>query len=146
MGERTIVGTGTVGWSPLRNVPAEVEAAPDTFAVGVDLCSIVAHPDMKKANGVLSMWSHPVSGMPRGWWGVVRAVMAGTYGGVMQTIAWLRDASINRLPLYTYVRSHLLPSQLQPASKPVLLGFPSASCVADFASLSRKICSTFCSN
>ena len=136
-----IVGTGTVGWSPLENVHVEVEAAPaqDTFAVGVDLCSIVAHPDMKKANGVLNMWSHPVSGMPRGWWGVVRAVMAGTNGVVMQTIAWLRDASNDRLPLYTYLSSHPLPLQLQPASKPAFCSFPSASYIAHFTCPSRTI-------
>lgn len=61
-----VVGTGTMGWCPLENASADVEAAPaqDTFAVGVDLCSIVGHPDMKNANGVINMWSHPVSDMP----------------------------------------------------------------------------------
>lgn len=62
LGEIRVAKTNTMGWSPLKSVDGEVESAPaqDTFAVGVDLCSIVAHPDLKKASGVVDMLSHSV--------------------------------------------------------------------------------------
>lgn len=57
------IKTGTIGWCPLENAHVEVEAAPaqDTFAVGVDLCFILGHPDVM--DGVVNMFSHPVRGM-----------------------------------------------------------------------------------
>ena len=63
LGEMRVVNTGTLGWSPLENVHVEVEAAPnqDTFAVGVDLCFILARPDMK--DGVTNIFCPPVRGM-----------------------------------------------------------------------------------
>lgn len=63
LGETRRVRTGTLGWTPLENVLGDVEAAPnqDSFAVGVDLCFILAHPTWKTE--VVAMWSHSVRGV-----------------------------------------------------------------------------------
>lgn len=51
---------GTLGRVPLENFHQAVEAAPnhDTFAVGGDLCFILAHPDRQHED--VNMWTHSV--------------------------------------------------------------------------------------
>lgn len=72
---------GTLGRSPLENTHSEVAAVPnqDAFAVGVDLCFILAHPSKKGED--INMWTHSVRGKCiRGWRRVSRAVTAGARG------------------------------------------------------------------
>lgn len=72
---------GTLGRSPLENTHSEVAAVPnqDVFAVGVDLCFILAHPSKKGED--INMWTHSVrSAYTRGWRRVGRAVTAGAEG------------------------------------------------------------------
>lgn len=62
-GEVRHTRTGTLGWTPLENMLDDVVAAPDqdTFAVGVDVCFILARPDLKYDDA--SMFAHPVRGV-----------------------------------------------------------------------------------
>ena len=55
------VRMGTLGRVPLENFHQAVEAAPnhDTFAVGGDLCFILAHPDRQHED--VNMWTHSVT-------------------------------------------------------------------------------------
>lgn len=98
---------GTLGRSPPENTRREVAAAPnqDAFAVGVDLCFILAHPTKKGED--INMWTHSVRDTPvaAGGGSVGRAVMAGargrgvhgkTNGGAMQSEPWLCAVSVKR--------------------------------------------------
>ena len=66
--------TGTIGWTPPDNVVGAVLAAPDqdTFAVGVDICFLVAHAALKP--DYVSMFGNQVRGMSVPGEGVGRAV------------------------------------------------------------------------
>ncbi|CAM9460144.1 unnamed protein product [Laminaria digitata] len=57
-GEMKGVRMGTLGRVPLENFHEAVQAAPnhDTFAVGGDLCFILAHPDRQHED--VNMWTH----------------------------------------------------------------------------------------
>ena len=77
MGEARAIQTGTLARVPLENVLGEVIAAPeqDVFAVGVDLCFLLANPGLRTKHD--SMWIHWVRGVPVAGGGVGRAVRVG---------------------------------------------------------------------
>lgn len=98
---------GTLGRSPPENTRSVVAASPnqDAFAVGVDLCFILAHPSKKGED--INMWTHSVRGTPvaAGGGSVGRACDDGcaggvvhgkTNGGAMQSEPWLRAVSVKR--------------------------------------------------
>ena len=126
LGEARATKTGTMGWAPPENVVGAVLAAPDqdTFAVGVDICFLVAHATLKL--DYVSMFGNKVRGMPVLWRGRRSGCEAGEAAAHSNKGGGAHDAKLAVFPQKMACRLSctsryfhtLLPLQRQSVSQP----------------------------